>query len=209
MKIRFKQMHLSVLWPQYNSDWNKHKNCRRGTKPQNSRKQPELHGLELRQRRHQLSKVLMFNLFNTSWNVLLTLSIDEMYEIIINICLEICKKIFCQRKFQENTKYPETEGLQWKKYQNCKRKYKVNKSSNYRKCTKSDQKKLKRTNKNLINTEWNLRETRVIAAIKQKPKYFCKFVKKQQLNDQSSGIGPLQDEEGNLEPSNKKNERTT
>ena len=36
----------------------------------------------------------------------------------------------------------------------------------------------------LINTERNLRETRAIAAIKNNPKYFYKFVKKQ-LKDQS------------------------
>ena len=35
-----------------------------------------------------------------------------------------------------------------------------------------------------INTEINLRETRAIAAIKNNPKYFYKFVKKQ-LKDQS------------------------
>ena len=61
--------------------------------------------------------------------------------------------------------------------------------------------------KNSINTERNLRETRAIAAIKNNPKYFFKFVKNN--SKIRAGIGPLQDEEGNLEPSNKKNERTT
>ena len=52
-----------------------------------------------------------------------------------------------------------------------------------------------------INIERNLREMRVIAAIKNNPKYFYKFVK---INSKiSAGIGPIQDEEGNFEPSNK------
>ena len=59
-----------------------------------------------------------------------------------------------------------------------------------------------------INTEKNLRETRAIAAIKKNPKYFYKFVKKKNSTIRA-GIGPLQDEEGNLEANNKKNERTT
>ena len=53
-----------------------------------------------------------------------------------------------------------------------------------------------------INTEINLRETRAIAAIKNNPKYFYKFVKNN--SKIRAGIGPLQDEEGHLEPSNKK-----
>ena len=62
------------------------------------------------------------DLFSTSWDMFLTdLKIDEMYKIIINICLEICKKHV--KKINENTKYPETEGLWWEKDQNCKRKY--------------------------------------------------------------------------------------
>ena len=54
----------------------------------------------------------------------------------------------------------------------------------------------------LINTEINLRETRAIAAIKKNPKYFCKFVKNNSTI--RAGIGPLQDEEGNLKHSNEK-----
>ena len=58
-----------------------------------------------------------------------------------------------------------------------------------------------------INTERNLKETRASAAIKKNPKYFYKFVKNNSTI--RAGIGPLQDEEGNLELSNKKNERTS
>ena len=43
---------------------------------------------------------------------------------------------------------------------------------------------------------------RAIDAIKKNPKYFNKFVKNNSTI--RAGIGPLQDEEGNLEPSNKK-----
>ena len=53
-----------------------------------------------------------------------------------------------------------------------------------------------------INTERNLREARAIAAIKKNPKYVYKFVKSN--SKIRAGIGPLQDEEGNLEPNNKK-----
>ena len=53
-----------------------------------------------------------------------------------------------------------------------------------------------------LNTEIILRETRAIAAIKKTPKYFYKFVKNNSTI--SAGIGPLQDEVGNLEPRNMK-----
>ena len=43
---------------------------------------------------------------------------------------------------------------------------------------------------------------RAIAGIKKNPKYFYKFVKNNSTI--RALIGPLQDEEGNLEPSNKK-----
>ena len=55
-----------------------------------------------------------------------------------------------------------------------------------------------------INIEKNLRQTRAIATIKKtkNSKYFYKFAKNNStIRD---GIRPLQDEEGNLEPSNKK-----
>ena len=54
----------------------------------------------------------------------------------------------------------------------------------------------------LINTVRNLRETRAIAAIKNNPKYFYKFAKK--TSKIRAGIGPLQDEEGNLNQATKK-----
>ena len=63
-------------------------------------------------------------------------------------------------------------------------------------------KEIKNNYKISINTERILRETRAIAAIKNNPKYFYKFVKNN--SKIRAGIGPLQDEEGNLEQSNKK-----
>ena len=62
------------------------------------------------------------DLSNTSWDML-NVNTDEMYKIIINICLEICKKHVCQRKVRENTKFSETEGVWWEKDQNCKIKH--------------------------------------------------------------------------------------
>ena len=59
------------------------------------------------------------DLLNTSWDMLLTdVKTNEIYKIIINIA----KHMF-PRKVQENTKYPETEGLWWEKDKNFKRKY--------------------------------------------------------------------------------------
>ena len=63
-------------------------------------------------------------------------------------------------------------------------------------------KKIENNLKISINTEINQIETRAIAAIKKSSKYFYKFVK---INSTiRAGIRPLQDEEGNLEPSHKK-----
>ena len=61
---------------------------------------------------------------------------------------------------------------------------------------------MKRTEKFWINKERNVRETRAIAAINKKPKYFYKFVKNNSTI--RADIRPPQDEEGNLDPSKKK-----
>ena len=51
------------------------------------------------------------DLLNTSWDMLLRdVKNYEMYKI-INIAWKFAKNMFCQRKVQENNKYPETEGL--------------------------------------------------------------------------------------------------
>ena len=94
--------------------------------------------------------------------------------------------MFCQRKVPQSAK-ENTE---------------VNKSSNQKKCTKSDQSNLKRLkNFNKYRKKFKIYDSN-IAAIKKNPKYFYKFVRKNSTI--RAGIGPLQDEEGNLEPSNKK-----
>ena len=81
------------------------------------------------------------DLFNTSWDMLLTdVKTDEMYKIIINICLEIFKKT-CSAK-EKSKKSPNTQrqkGNDEQKIKNAKQNTAVNKSSNQRKCTKSDQ----------------------------------------------------------------------
>ena len=53
-----------------------------------------------------------------------------------------------------------------------------------------------------INTEKNLSKERAIAAIKKNPKFFYKFVKNNSRI--RVRIGPLQDEEGNLEQATEK-----
>ena len=56
---------------------------------------------------------------------------------------KFAKNMFYHGKVQENTKYLETEGLWWEKDQNAIENTEVNKSSNQRKCTKSDQRNWK------------------------------------------------------------------
>ena len=48
---------------------------------------------------------------------------------------------------------------------------------------------------------------RAFAAIKKNPKYLCKFVKNNSTI--RAGIGPLQDEEGELGTKQQKNKQTT
>ena len=80
---------------------------------------------------------------------------------------------------------------------------KIQRSTNYR--TKENVlNQIKEIENNLnisINTERNQRETRAIAALKKNPKYLYKFV--ENISMIRAGIGPLQDEEGNLEPTTK------
>ena len=114
---------------------------------------------------------------------------------------KFAKNMFCWRKIQKNTKYIETEGFDEKKIKIAKENTDVNKSSNQRKCTKSDQRNWKQL-KNFNKYRKKLWETRAIAAIKNNPKYFYIFIKNN--SKIRAGIGPVQDEEGNLEPINQK-----
>ena len=63
------------------------------------------------------------DLFNTSWDMLLTdVKTDEMYNI-INICLEICKKHVPGKKNPRKHQIPRDRGDLMRKDQNYKRKY--------------------------------------------------------------------------------------
>ena len=116
--------------------------------------------------------------------------------------LKFAKNMFCQRKVDENSKYHETEGLWWEKYKKLQNKIQITTNHQTKENVLNQIKEIENSLKISINTEINLRETRAIAAIKKTPKYFYKFVKNN--SKIRAGIGPLQDEEGNLEPSNKK-----
>ena len=125
-----------------------------------------------------------------------------MYKIIINICLEICKKHVLPKK--NRIKHQISRDIRALMRKRSKLQNKIQRSTNHK--TKENVlnqiKEIENKFKISINTERNLRETRFIAAIKKNPKQFYKFVK---ANSKiRAGIGPLQDEEGNLEPSNKK-----
>ena len=148
------------------------------------------------------------DLLNTSWDMLLTdVKSDQIYKIIINILPgNLQKNMFCQRKVKKTPNTPTKKDFDEKKIKIAEENTEVNKSSNIRKCTKSDQKnwkQLKKFNKNRVNLE----ETRAIAVIKKKPKYFNKFVKNN--SKIRAGIGPLQDEEVELGTKQQKNKRTT
>ena len=116
---------------------------------------------------------------------------------------KFAKNMLCQRKVKENPQNTETcrRALMRKR---SKLQKKIQRLTNHQ--TKENVlhqiKEIENNLKISINTEINLTETRAIAAIKKNPKYFYKFVKNNSTI--RAGIGPLQDEEGNLVLSNKK-----
>ena len=64
------------------------------------------------------------DLLNTSWDMSLTdVNTDKMYEIIIDICLEIFKKHVLPKKIPRKHKIPRDRRALMRKNQNCKRKY--------------------------------------------------------------------------------------
>ena len=127
---------------------------------------------------------------------------DEKYKIIINICLEICKKHVLLKKSQRKHQIITDRRALMRKISKLRKK--IQRSTNHQ--TKENFlnqiKEIENKFKISINTERNLRETRAIAALKKNQIYFNKFVKHNSAI--RVGIGPLQGEEGNLEPSNKK-----
>ena len=141
------------------------------------------------------------DLLYTTWDMLLTeVKSDETYKN-FNIWIKICKNTcFAIEKSKKTPNTPRQEGF-YEKKNKLQQNTEVNKSSNRRKCTKSDQRNWNNL-KISINTEINLREKRAIAAIKKNPKCLYKFVKNNSTI--RAGIEPLQDEERNLEPNNNK-----
>ena len=99
------------------------------------------------------------DLFNTSWDMLLTDGkTDEMYKIIINICLEICKKHVLPKKSPRNHQIPrDCRALMRNKSKSQK---KIQRSTNHqtRENVLNQIKLIETKLKISINTERNLRE---------------------------------------------------
>ena len=143
------------------------------------------------------------DLFNTSWDKLLTdVKTDEIYKIIINICLEIAKNMFCKKKNPRKHQIPRDRRALMRKRSKLQKKTQRSTNRQNKENVLNQIKEIENKLKISINTERNLREMRAIVAIKKNPKYFYKFVKNNSMI--RAGIGPLYDEEGNLEPSNQK-----
>ena len=105
-------------------------------------------------------------MLNTSWDMLIKdVKTDEMYKIIINICLEICKKHVQKRKHQ----IPQDRRALMRKRSKLQKK--IQRSTNHQ--TKENIlnhiKEIENNLKISINTERNLRETRAFAAIEKNP----------------------------------------
>ena len=130
-----------------------------------------------------------------------------MYKIIINICLEICKKHVLPKKSPRKHQIAGGRRALLRKRSKLQKKIQIATNHQNKENVLIQIKGIENNLKISINTERNLKETRAIAAIKNNAKYFYEFVKNNPKI--RAGIGPLQDEEGNLEPNNKKNGRTT
>ena len=119
---------------------------------------------------------------------------DEMYKIIINTGLEIFKKYVLPEKSPGKHKIPRDRRALMRKISKLQKK--IQRSTNHQ--TKENVlnhiKEIENNLKISLNTERNLRETRelliAIPAIR-------------------AGIGPLQDDDGELATKQQKNERTT
>ena len=125
-----------------------------------------------------------------------------MYKININICLKICKTHFLPKKSIRKHQIPRDRRALMRKRSKLQKKIQISTNHQTKENVLNQIKEIENNLKISINTEINLREKRAIAAVKNNPIYFYKFVKNNSRI--RAGIGPLQDEEGNLEPSNKK-----
>ena len=121
------------------------------------------------------------DLLNTSWDILLTdVKTDEMYKIIINICLEICKKHVLPKKSPRKHQIPRDRRALMRKRSKLRKKIQMSTNHQTKENALYQIKEIENNLKITINAERNLRKTIAIAAIKKNPKYFYKFVKKTQ-----------------------------
>ena len=110
------------------------------------------------------------DLFNTSWDTLLTdVKTDEIYKIIINICLEICKKHVLPKKNPRKHQIPRDSRALMRKRSKLQKKIRRSTKHQTRENVLNQIKEIEKKLKISINTERNLRETRAIAAIKKNP----------------------------------------
>ena len=113
------------------------------------------------------------DLLNTSWDTLLTdVKTEEMYKIIINICLEICKKHVLPKKSPRKHQIPRDRRALMRKKSELQKKIQMSTNHQTKENVLNQIKEIENNLKISINTERNLRETRAIAAIKYNPKYF-------------------------------------
>ena len=122
--------------------------------------------------------------FNTRLDMLLTdVNTDEMYKIIINICMEICKKHVLPKKSPRKHQITRDRRALMRKLSKLRKT--IQRSTNHQ-TKESVQNRIKEIENNFkisMNTEINLWETRAIAAINKNPKYFYKFVKTTQRSE--------------------------
>ena len=101
-----------------------------------------------------------------------------MYKIIINISLEICKKHVLPKKSPRKHQIPRDRRALTRKRSKLQKKIQMSTNHQTKENVLNQFKEIQNNLKISINTERNLRETRAIAAVKNKPKYFYIFVKK-------------------------------
>ena len=97
---------------------------------------------------------------------------DEMYKIMINICLEICKKHVLLKKSPRKHQIPRDRLALMRKRSKLQKKIQMSTIHQTKENVLNQIKEIENNLKISINTERNLRETRAIAAIKNDPKYF-------------------------------------
>ena len=113
------------------------------------------------------------DLLNTCWDMLLTdVETDEMYKIIINISLEICKKHVLPKKSPRKHQLPRDRMPLMRKRSKFQKKIQMSTNHQSKVNVLNQIKDIENNIQISINTERNLREMRAIAAIKDNPKYY-------------------------------------